>query len=75
MNSRTCGGIAELEKPGMIIRQPPIRQKIRKTRKHRLRLRLAHEIEPSELISTPRAISTCESTGSDGNMRSMIMRT
>ena len=35
----------------------------------------AHEIVPSDLISKPRAISSCDSTGSVGNMRSTIMRT
>ena len=42
---------------------------------HRLGRQVDHEIVPSDLTSTPRAISTCDRTGSDGNMRSMIMRT
>ena len=31
MNRRTCAGTRALEKPGISIRQPPIRQKSRKT--------------------------------------------
>ena len=34
-----------------------------------------HEIAPSGLISSPRAISRCDSTGRVANMRSTIMRT
>ena len=34
-----------------------------------------HEMVPSDLISTPRAISRCESTGRVGKIRSMIIRT
>ena len=39
------------------------------------RQRGVHEIVPSTRISTPLAISTCDSTGKVGNSRSMIMRT
>ena len=34
-----------------------------------------HAIVPSDLISNPRAISSCDRTARVGNMRSMIMRT
>ena len=36
---------------------------------------LVHEMVPSELTSTPRAISRCDRTGKEENMRSMIIRT
>ena len=41
----------------------------------RLRHQRSHEIVPSDFTSKPRAISSCDSTASVGNMRSMIMRT
>ena len=40
-----------------------------------LRSDRTHEIVPSDLICTPRAISTCDSTGSVANSRSVTIRT
>ena len=69
-NRRTCTGTRVLEKPGISIRQPPMRQNRRKTGRTVSGPIGAHEMVPSDLISTPRAISTCESTGSVANSRS-----
>ena len=86
-NSRICAGIWLFEKPGASIRQAPMRQNSTKApiaalRRQRVRRRRdglehqgGHEMVPSDLTSKPRAISSCDSTGSVGNMRSMIMRT
>ena len=75
MNRRTCTGTRELEKPGISIRQPPMRQNSRKTTRIVSGGIERHEIVPSDLICTPRAISTWLSTGSVANSRSVTMRT
>ena len=75
MNSRTCTGTRELEKPGISMRQPPMRQKARNTSRTVSGADGRHEMVPSDLICTPRAISTWQRTGSVANRRSVTMRT
>ena len=64
-----------LEKPGAISRQAADPAEDDEDGEDRLRRDRVHEIVPSDRTSTPRAISTCDRTGSVGNRRSMIMRT
>ena len=75
MNRRTCTGTRALEKPGISMRQPPMRQKARNTSSTVSAPMSDHEMVPSDLICTPRAISTWERTGSVANSRSVTMRT
>ena len=74
-NSLTWIGTRALDRPGISRKQPPMRQKARNAAMTTPCQRGVHEIVPSTRISTPLAISTCDSTGSVGNSRSMIMRT
>jgi len=86
MNRRTCTGTRALEKPGISMRQPPMRQKARNTSctvsapmsirsQYPSGANIHQEMVPSDLICTPRAISTWERTGSVANSRSVTMRT
>ena len=74
-NSRTVTGTRGLENPGISIRHAPIRQNRMKAERTAFEPIAVHEIVPSDLISTPRAISRCERTGKVANRRSMTMRT
>ncbi|ENR20872.1 hypothetical protein DK68_838 [Brucella suis] len=83
MNRRTYNGMRALEIPGISMRHAPMRQNA-STAARMISLSGScvtgngvspgQEIAPSDFTSTPRAISTCESTGSVANRRSIIMR-
>ncbi len=72
---RTCGGICDWAKPGHHHEAGPDPAEDQERRDQTVVVDRDHEMVPSALISTPRAISTCESTGNEGNIRSMIIRT
>ena len=74
-NSLICMGMLDRERPGATIMHVPTRQKTRNDGQDGDRHARDQEIAPSDLTSTPRAISTWESIGNVGNIRSVIMRT